>query len=148
MVQSKRFHLANVLSVTTGFLFPEPGTEYPIDGVYNILNFMTRDDLYTHALPRAAEECRPLLFEQLPFTRDIDIEFMRGVEDAAKWTALLDELVAKHGAFHEVYPIGADDHEVVDPIDELLRMKPDAEIIPIVIEDEVNPMGDINWKLE
>ena len=36
-----------------------------MDGIYDILNFLTGDNLYTHQLPRAMRECEPWLRAQL-----------------------------------------------------------------------------------
>ena len=59
---SKQFHLGDVLSVTSDFLL----SPRKIDGVYDILNYMTGDDLYTHQLPRASKECKPWLLRKHP----------------------------------------------------------------------------------
>jgi len=67
----KNFHLGDVLSVTTGRLLSPKG----IGGVYEILNFMTNDNLYTHQLPRAAEECKPFLFSQFPQLDSPEMDF-------------------------------------------------------------------------
>ena len=58
----KLFHISDILSVTTGRLV---STRH-IDGVYDILNFLTGDDLFTHQLPRANRECEPWLRSQFP----------------------------------------------------------------------------------
>lgn len=60
--QTKDFHLGDVLSITTGVLVSFRSME----GIYDILNFMTGDDLFTHQLPRATDECKPHLLEQFP----------------------------------------------------------------------------------
>src|SRR3990167_2376272 len=61
-MQTKQFHLGDVLSITTGRLV----SPRHIDGVYDILNFMTGDNLFTHTLPRASDECKPYLVAQFP----------------------------------------------------------------------------------
>ena len=61
-MQTKQFHLGDVLSITTGRLV----SPRHIDGVYDILNFMTGDNLFTHQLPRASDECKPYLVAQFP----------------------------------------------------------------------------------
>jgi hypothetical protein len=68
-MQTKRYHLGDILSITTGRLV----SPRHMDGVYDILNFMTGDDLYTHQLPRAADECRPYLAKQFPQLSKIDL---------------------------------------------------------------------------
>jgi hypothetical protein len=68
--REREFHVSDVLSITTGLLL---STRH-IDGVYDILNFMTGDKLFTHQLPRASDECKPYLQEQFPqlFTPEMD----------------------------------------------------------------------------
>ncbi len=53
MINKKTFPLAQVLSITTGRLFCD------MDGIYEILNFLTNDNLFTHQLPGAANEVKP-----------------------------------------------------------------------------------------
>jgi len=52
---TKRFHLGDILSITTGKLVSLQN----IDGVFEILNFMTGDGLHMHQLSRVADECKP-----------------------------------------------------------------------------------------
>src|SRR3989338_2928760 len=61
-MQTKQFHLGDVLSIATNRLV----SPRHIDGVYDILNFMTGDNLFTHQLPRASDECKPYLVKQFP----------------------------------------------------------------------------------
>ena len=58
----KLFHIGDVLSITTGRLV----SSKHIGGVYDILNYMTGDELYTHQLPRACDECLPAFRKQYP----------------------------------------------------------------------------------
>lgn len=58
----KLFHISDVLSITTGRLV----SNRHMDGVYDILNFLTGDNLYTHQLPRASRECEAWLRTQFP----------------------------------------------------------------------------------
>ncbi len=64
----KKFHLGDVLSITTQRLV----SPRHMVGVYDILNFMTGDNLFTHQLPRAANECKPYLLEQFPKLAEVD----------------------------------------------------------------------------
>lgn len=82
---SKQFPLAQILTITTGRLL------CPIDGVYEILNHITGDSLFTHVLPRAGKFAKPILLEAYP-------ELAAAGTDAAQ--TLLDEYVAiakQHG---------------------------------------------------
>ena len=76
----KNFHLSDVLSITTGRLV----STRRMDGIYEILNWLTSDDLSTLALPHAAEQCKPWLLCQYPSLAGID----------EKMLAVLDEMVA------------------------------------------------------
>lgn len=64
----KQFHISDVLSVTTGRLV---STRH-MAGIYEILNHMTNDQLFTHQLPRASAECKPWLIRQYPQLADVD----------------------------------------------------------------------------
>ena len=59
---TRAFSLGDVLSVTTGYLV----SLRHVDGLYDILNYMTGDDLYTPQLPRALDECAGPLLTQHP----------------------------------------------------------------------------------
>ena len=67
---SKRFHISTILTITTGrfVAIDEKTNELDFDLVYQILNYMTSDNLYTHQLPlpRASDECKPYLLDQFP----------------------------------------------------------------------------------
>jgi len=53
----RKFHISDILTVTTGKMV----SVHNVEGLYDILNYMTEDNLYTHQLPRAMEECEPYL---------------------------------------------------------------------------------------
>lgn len=55
-----KFPIHVVLSVTTSQLMCE------MDRLYEILNYMTGDNLFTHQLPRAAEVAKPILTDEHP----------------------------------------------------------------------------------
>ena len=58
----KLFSVSDVLSATTGRLV----SDRHMEGIYEILNFLTGDNLFTHQLPRAMNECKPWLRSQFP----------------------------------------------------------------------------------
>ncbi len=58
----KKFHLSDILTITTGRLLSNRG----MDGVSDILNFLTTDDIFTHQIPRAMKICHPFVLQQLP----------------------------------------------------------------------------------
>jgi len=139
-VKSKKFHLGDLLSVTTGRLL----SPTHIDGVYDILNYMTGDNLCTHQLPRVGDECKPILLEQHPWLAEVDFSCV----NRDNWREFLADMVAKYGEWHEVIPMHPDDHEVIDPIQEMIDMKGEENVLIINLpdEDEVSPFGNIDWK--
>lgn len=139
-MQTKQFHLGDVLSITTGRLV----SPRHIDGVYDILNFMTGDNLFTHQLPRASDECKPYLVEQFPQLAraemdsalaelDDALKSKTGKADVEKIVASwLAKQVAKFGEMFEVKPIPTDAHEVKNPIAEAAEMMGGPEKVIVV----------------
>lgn len=122
-MQSKQFHLGDVLSITTGILM----SPRKMDGVYDILNFMTQDDLFTHQLPRACKECAPFLLEQHPQLKGIVIE---GVT-AENFNQRLEDLCAQYGETILVNTVPKHAHEVIDPESELAEKIHPSNVIKL-----------------
>jgi len=123
---------AEVLTVTTGRMLCS------VDRLYATLNFLTRDNLYTHQLGRALEEVRPWLCRWFPWSANVDTAgldlALGGVEDADRMRACIEWVTHEAEsrgwpASVSVEPILRDDHEVIDPLAELVSMT----AAPIVI---------------
>ncbi len=123
---TKKFHLGDVLSITTGRLV----SPRHIDGVYDILGFMTGESLFTHQLPRAGDACKPALFEQHPQLKDVDASNVNE-KNYKQWLA---EQVAKYGEKLSVSPLVNGKWEAKDPIEELSEMAPNAKDISVVVD--------------
>lgn len=122
---SKQFSLGDVLTVATGRLLTRKG----VSGMYEILNFMTGDDLYTHQIPRALEECGPHMRRQHPQIASIEVpEALEGQEEVWSW---LDSQEAVHGDIFCVTPIPTEDHAHIDPLSELAQMAGDKPIVVV-----------------
>ena len=121
---TRQFHLGDILSITTECLVSCSG-KHPIDGVYDILNFMTGESLYTHQLPRVGKEAKPVLIMQHPQLAGVDAS---GV-DGTNWRAWLDVQIAKFGESLPVAPMNADQHEYREPLSELAEKIPPERII-------------------
>lgn len=108
----KNFHIGVILSITGESLMSP--TQPPIQGVYEILNFMTGDSIYTHQIPRVCRECRPALLAQYP-------ALANWVDDVTPENVVrrLADAVKQFGAELSVEPLAKDDHERIDPVSEL-----------------------------
>lgn len=142
----KQFHISDVLSVTTGRLV----SSRHMEGIYEILGFLTGDTLYTHQLPRAMRECEPWLRTQFPslFPEDsVTAAAIAGLEAlmedddtrsqrAAKMATWVDGLRVAHGLpeMLPVYELSEGLHTHIDPIEEARAMVGDDKVL--VIEDE------------
>ncbi len=114
-MKTKEFHLGDVLSITTERLV----SPRHMDGVYDILNFMSSNNLFTHALPRASDECKPYLVAQFPqlVTPEMDsaiaelgksLKAKSGKAEAEKIVAdWLARQVAKYGEMFSVKPLAS-----------------------------------------
>src|SRR5947209_5294054 len=121
---TKTFELATVLTVTTGRLLTDMGK------LYDILNFMTGDDLMTHQLPRASNVCAPELLRQFPKLTSVEVPEHFDATDLKK---SVDDWLAKlkptYGNEFTVQPV--DDWEHKNPLTELAEMAPDKPIIVV-----------------
>lgn len=121
MADEQEFPLGAVLTVTTGRLLVEDMGE-----LYDILNFLTQDNLFTHQLPRAGREARPWILEQHPILGRVDAS---GVTPE-NWVAWLAEQRAQLETDHVLLqPMPEGYHERRHPLTELEEMMPDKPII-------------------
>lgn len=120
-----KFNLGTVLTVTTGRLF------CPIGDLYEILNHMTGDNLFTHQLPRASEAAKPVLLAAYPRLASIDVpEDFGGSEDAVK--AWLNEQQEIHG--DSFYVPTMTEWESRNPLTELIEMREGKPVIAVVVD--------------
>lgn len=98
MAESRTFPLADVLSVTTPLMLSERGE----DGLTDLLNFMTGDELEMWQLPRAADEAQPVLIAQHPFLAELQPPAGLSKLGLRIW---LMNRVLKHGATLDVQPL-------------------------------------------
>lgn len=127
---SKKFHLGDVLSITTGICLSP--SKPVISGVYKILNFLTGDNIYTHQIGRATEECKPWLLRRHPELAEVVVPELTP-ETYRGW---LDEQIAKYGEWFDLEPIPKDEHREIDPLEELEGMVGKDKVIV------VNPRED------
>lgn len=119
---TKTFPLGTVLSITTGYLLAPNG----IGNVYEILNWMTGDNLYTHQLPRVSRECKPFLLRQFPQLASVDAS---GVTPE-NFQARMAEWVKLHGNEFAVEKLPPGEHYEIDPLSELAeKVHPDKIMV-------------------
>jgi len=140
----KLFHIGDVLSVTTGRLV----SSRHMEGIYELLNFLTGDNLFTHQLPRAMRECEPWLKTQYPqLMADspdmaVSIEVLKGnltstpqnKEAIGRACAAWVEGVRRKFELPEMLPIhemGANMHTHIDPIEEAEAMVGKDKVIAV-----------------
>lgn len=107
----KSFHISDLLSAYSGYLV---STRH-MAGVYEVLNFLTGADLFTHQLPRAMDECRPWLYKQHPLLDGIDCSGLNP-ESLPAWVT---RIVAQYGETLEIEPMPRGGFEHRDPVEEL-----------------------------
>lgn len=128
MPDLRTFHIGDILSVTTGLLV----SPRHMDGMYDLLGYMTGDELWTHQLPRACDECEPSLREQFPDLAAVVPPEFESSEQVWGW---LEEQVAAHGETREVAPLAPAEHTSIDPISEFKMMRPDADVIAVAVDE-------------
>lgn len=129
---TKRFPIADILTVTTGALLSHDG----MDGLYRILNYLTGDSLMTHQLPAAADAMRPELLTQLPWLAEVVPPNDATTEQILQWR---DWAEAKHGTEHELTAPPSSIWGEHDPIQELVDTVGEDRVIAVEIPNSTNP---------
>lgn len=133
---TKRFHLGDLVSVTTGCLV----SPNHMGGVHAVVDFVTGQPHMTHQLPRASREVAPWLLEQHPWLSDVAIDFTIP-EDATRdeaWLVVaswLERATARWGEYHEIKPMPLGMYVGREPIAELREWAPHAQIIAVEVPD-------------
>lgn len=110
-MDAREFPLDEVLTVTTGCLV----ARRHMDAVYDVLNFLTGDNLFTHQLPRALESCMPAALTQHPDLAEVSVPTF-GDDAHAELMRWLSKVEAKYGKTRTLVPIAQWDHR--NPIEE------------------------------
>lgn len=120
--ETKEFETHAVLSTLTGMLLGEIGC------VYEVLNWMTGEDLFTHQLPRCAREAAPVILAMHPHLGTaVDEAEQITPENFREWRQRWED---RYGPMIAVPRLSADDHERIDPLSEIAeKMRPDQTIV-------------------
>ncbi len=92
--ETKLFHVADILSVTSGRLVSPRG----IVGVFDLLDWLTGTMLMRHELPEAIHHCRPGLLKQFPALQKADC-YAAAPSLAKEWLESAEEI---YGTWHRV----------------------------------------------
>lgn len=125
--EGREFPLADILSVTT----ERPLSRRHMDGLYDILGYMTGDSLMTHQLPRANDACKPVLLLQHP---QLDGVVPPEGIDAPDLMAWLANAEREYGETLPVQPLAVWEHQ--NPIEELCDMVGPEKVFVVPVADE------------
>lgn len=115
MTETRKFALDDILTVTTGRLL----SRRHMDGLYDILGFMTGESLFTHQLGRAADACGPALLEQHPKLRGVQPPDGTDALDLMAWLVSVER---QYGETLPVAPLAVGVWEQRNPVEELCDM--------------------------
>ena len=127
MSETKDFHIGDILSVTTGRLV----SQNHIGGVYEILNWMTGESLFTHQLPRVSREAEPVLLAMHPQLAEAQAEAEAVTPD--NHAHFLAKMVERYGETLPVPKLNRDQHEAIDHMSELAEKVHPDKIITVSV---------------
>lgn len=122
MAETKLFPTDQVMSVVTGVLVSDIG------GVYEVLNWMTGESLFTHQLPRVGGEAVPVILAMHPHLQTaIDEADQVNGENALTWR---DAWRDRFGPEIAIPKMSTAQHERIDAMSELAeKIHPDNIIV-------------------
>jgi hypothetical protein len=126
MAETRDFHIGDILSITNGKLV----SPRHVDGVYDILGWMTGEDLMNHQLPRASRECEDNLRAQHPDLAAIDVPKLSSKDEVFAW---LDKATAQYGETRPVAKLDPADHTPIDPLAEIQMMRPGMKVVTMLL---------------
>lgn len=131
MAETKLFTTDKVMSVVTDVLVCEIG------GVYEVLNWMTGESLFTHQLPRAGREAVPVILAMHPHLQSAidEAEQVNG----GNYQTWLATWIDRFGPEIAIPRMTIDQHERIDPLSEAAEhFAPQNIIVAKVGEDDAD----------
>ena len=111
--KTQAFPTGAVNSVMTGYLV----SENHMQGIYEVLNWMTGESVFTHQIPRISEEARPVILALHPHLLPVMDECTNVNGD--NWKQWLQTWKDRYGDEITVPRMNIAEHERIDPISEL-----------------------------
>lgn len=102
-----------------------------LDELYDALNYMTGESVFTHQIPRAIRECAEPIVRQHPELAGVDVPPLSGQGPVDAWLATQTPI---YGEFLTLSPLSDADHTSIDPLTELGMMVPVDRIIAVEVE--------------
>ena len=122
-MDTKTFATVDVLSAITGRLMGDIG------GVYQVLNWMTGESVFTHQIPRISREAGPVILALHPqLGQAIEEAEHATPENYKQWLATWEN---RYGPEIAVPKFTADTHERIDPLSELSEKVDPDKIIAV-----------------
>lgn len=128
---TRDFPTEAVLSVVTDVLLGDIG------GVYEVLNWMTGESLFTHQLPRVGDEALPVILALHPELQEAIAESEQVTRE--NWQQWLATWKARYGETISVPLLTIGQHERIDPMSELSEMVHPDRIITVVLPEVSKP---------
>lgn len=111
-METRTFRIGAIISVTHEILLCD------ISGIYELLNFITGENLFTHQLPRAVEHCKEHILNQCPELRGLSVKHV----NRENWQNFIVDVEAELGPTRDLCPLAAGEQINVDPLEELQNM--------------------------
>lgn len=112
--ETKAFPTGAVLSMLTGKLV----SENHMEGLYEVANFMTGENVFTHQMPRIFREASPVILAFHPHLRDAVEEAEQVNQD--NWREWLDTWKARYGDEITVPVMTRKEHRRIDALTEFV----------------------------
>lgn len=119
----KDFPTAYVMSTLTGRLMSDG-----MSSIYEVLNWMTDENVMSHQFPRIMREARKVLVKRYPAMAQAVDEAEQVTQE--NWQTWRDRWIDRYGPTIAVPKFDADTHERIDPHSELAeQVHPDRIIV-------------------
>ena len=118
-----KFSTGQIISAGTGRLC------CPSEELYQVLNFLTGDNLFTYQLPRAFHACKNHVINQHPWLLELDVNSC----NKDTWRKWLSDAETRFGSEHELEALPDGKWMSVDPVREAIELMEDKKRVVVVV---------------